>query len=721
MSDHSATYFELLIKEPIDKPYKRKVWSYKNGDYVKLNNLITEFNWNAFFGNTSDIDEACELFTEKFMSFARECIPTKMITVRKNDKPWFNSQLRHEIRIRDRLWKKAKSGSQYYKDEYKHQRNKVNNMKKHARETFFLEFNGVVDHLSSENSKGFWKLAKLLTKNSGNSCSIPPLLNNDTLTIESNDEIKASILNDYFTGISNLDDSGIVVPTIDPKTNKTLSNIEISTTDVCDILKNLKLGKASAKDGQQPNIIFILADDYGYNDIGYHGSEIKTPNLDKLATGGVRLENYYVQPICTPTRSQLLSGRYQIHTGLQHSIIWPQQPNGLPLNSPTIADKMREAGYSTHAVGKWHLGFYKKEYLPNNRGFDTYLGYLTGSEDYYTHYRCDGKLCGMDLRENLNPANYSGIYSTHLFSERAINIIRNKPSSKPMFMYLAFQAVHAPLQVPDRYINPYLHIKDKNRRTYAAMVSAMDEAVGNITSALKQSGLWDNTILVFSTDNGGQILEGGNNFPLRGWKGSLWEGGMRGVGFVYSNLLKNKGSTAHGLIHVTDWFPTLVSLAGGDLNGTQPLDGNDQWSVISGGSSKGKRDVILHNIDPLTGLHGKRLYNDTFDTRVRAALRQGPWKIITGNPGNSSWIPPPSIGLKSRMNSTDKSDKNVWLFNIEKDPTEHNDLSDVMPNLVRKLLDLLVQFNKTAVPCRYPKYDPMADPKYHGGYWGPWM
>lgn len=469
----------------------------------------------------------------------------------------------------------------------------------------------------------------------------------------------------------------------------------------------------------QPNILFVLADDYGFNDVGYHGSEIRTPNLDKLASEGVKLENYYVQPICTPTRSQLLSGRYQIHTGLQHGIIWPLQPNGLPLDSPTLADKMKEAGYSTHAVGKWHVGFYKEEYLPNNRGFDTYYGYLTGSEEYFTHVRCYDKFCGMDLRDNTKPTKADGKYSTELFTEKVIDIVQKHNTSQPLFLYVPFQAVHAPLQVPDRYITPYNFIKDKNRRLYAGMVSAMDEAVGNITDVFKQRGLWDNTLLVFSTDNGGQILEGGNNWPLRGWKGSLWEGGMKGVGFVHGNMLQNKGTITKELMHVTDWFPTLVHLAGGNLNGTKPLDGYDQWKTISEGGNS-PREVLLHNIDPLTKPVGKPIFNDTFDSSTRAAIRYKDWKLITGDPGNGSWIPEPHL-YHSAIHEYESDTKNVWLFNIADDPSEKTDLSSEYPSVVKDLLQMLQMFNETAVPCRYPDDDPHGNPALHGGYWGPWM
>ncbi|XP_005090306.1 arylsulfatase B [Aplysia californica] len=472
---------------------------------------------------------------------------------------------------------------------------------------------------------------------------------------------------------------------------------------------------------RRPNIIFVLADDYGFNDIGYHGSQISTPNLDQLASDGVKLENYYVQPICTPTRSQLMSGRYQIHTGLQHSIIHPEQPNGLPLDSPTMADKMKEAGYATHMVGKWHLGFYKDEYLPWNRGFNTYFGYLGGSEDYYNHTKAytDHKKY-LDLRDQNGPVhNETGHYSTHLFTEKAIDVVQAHDSSEPLFLYLAYQSVHGPLQVPEKYERQYRHIQDDNRRTYAGMVSAMDEGVGNLTQALKDKGLWDNTVLIFSTDNGGQIYEGGNNYPLRGWKASHWEGGLRGVGFVTGGRVPLKGTVNRELIHVSDWFPTLVGLAQGSLNGTKPLDGVDQWDTISQGTPS-KRTVLLHNIDPLSRNHGAPLYNDTFDTSKKAAIRVGHMKLITGIPGNGSWVAPPGQTEDVVSDGHVPRHKNVWLFNITADPTEHHDLSDQMPGTVRNLLDILQRFNQTAVPARFPPFDKNSNPALHGGVWGPW-
>ncbi|WAR30380.1 ARSJ-like protein [Mya arenaria] len=398
----------------------------------------------------------------------------------------------------------------------------------------------------------------------------------------------------------------------------------------------LTIHKISTK---QPHILLIVADDYGFHDIGYHNRDFQTPNLDKLALGGVRLENYYVQPICTPTRSQLLSGRYQL----------------------------KEAGYSTHAVGKWHLGFYKDDYIPTNRGFDSFFGFLTGGETYYTHYLCYDNKCGTDMRDMTHPTDaYNGTYSTTLFAEKAIDVINNHDEDKPLFLYVPFQAVHAPMEVPEKYMEPYRHINDKFRR----MVACMDEAVGNITEAMTKRGFWDDTVLVFTTDNGGEIAAGGNNYPLRGWKHSLWDGGMHAVGFVHSKLIGSQmtGSATMELMHVTDWFPTLVKLAKGNLNGTKPLDGFDQWATIS-------------------------------------------------------WIPPPEYGLPVRdahEQTTGLNAKNLWLFNIMKDPTEQHDMSETEPGIVTKMLDKLRDYQKSAVPCVYPKPDPRSDPAKLGGFWGPW-
>ncbi|KAF6022692.1 ARSB [Bugula neritina] len=478
---------------------------------------------------------------------------------------------------------------------------------------------------------------------------------------------------------------------------------------------------------EQPNIIFIVADDYGWNDIGYHGSEIKTPNLDKLASAGVKLENYYVQPICTPTRSQLMSGRYQIHTGLQHGIIWPCMPSGLPLNDPTMPDKLKEVGYSTHMIGKWHLGFYTKDYIPTSRGFDSYSGYLTGSEDYYSRKRFAGGFTGIDYTVNQTGRNNTyGEYSAHLFTRHAQTVITAHAAqeSSPLFLYLAFQSVHSPMQVPEKYENMYSNIEDKYRRIYAGMVSAMDEAVGNLTQTLEDSGLLNNTILVFTTDNGGQTLSGGNNFPLRGRKATYWEGGVRGNGFVYSPLLKNPGSTSKELMHITDWYPTLVKLAGGSMAGTKP-DGYNVWDSINLGAPSPRKD-ILHNIDPMYKKKGESV-SKVFDTSVQAALRHGDWKILTGDPGFDSWVPEPTLysdysrRFNDSSNTSSSSDQNVYLFNIAEDPTEHFEVSAKYPDVVDMLLSRLAAYNSTAVPVFYPDTDSRCNPALHGGYWGPWQ
>ncbi|XP_056148286.1 arylsulfatase I [Lampris incognitus] len=490
-------------------------------------------------------------------------------------------------------------------------------------------------------------------------------------------------------------------------------------------------GGASGR--RPPHLFFIMVDDQGYGDIGYHGSDIRTPVLDQLAGEGVKLENYYVQPICSPSRSQLMTGRYQIHTGLQHSIIRPRQPLCLPPDTPTLPERLMEAGYATHMVGKWHLGFCRPGCLPTGRGFQTFLGTLTGSGDHFTYRSCDGaEACGFDLHDGERPAwEMAGNYSTRLYIERVKQILRSHDPHKPLFMYLSLQAAHTPLQVPDHFLHQYDSLDNRMRRHYAGMLSCLDNGIGEVVQELHASGLYHNSVLIYSSDNGGQTLSGGSNWPLRGGKGTYWEGGVRAVGFVHSPLLKRKGVISKALIHISDWYPTLLGLAGAPLS-HRGLDGHDVWGAISEGQPC-PRTEILFNIDPVSRRPGEPfdhmlLLNGfgIWDTAVRAAIRAGDWKLLTGNVGDGDWIPPQTLpvrperwqGLEKRR---DQCRKSVWLFNITADPFERSDMAEARPELVKHLLTRLAEYNQTAVEAMNPPDDPMADPHLHGGVWSPWL
>ena len=283
-------------------------------------------------------------------------------------------------------------------------------------------------------------------------------------------------------------------------------------------------------------------------------------------------------------------------------------------------------------------------------------------------------------------------------------------------MYLALQSVHAPQEVPQHYVDPYKHISDLNRRRYAGMVAALDETVLNVTATLKKSGVWNDTLVVFTSDNGGPIAGcsdsiGARNCPLRGGKHSLWEGGIRSNAFVYGAGLDVVGYRNWGLMHVTDWFPTLLHVAseGRDDGGAElELDGVNQWEMISQNGSSNRRE-ILHNIDPLLtekilcGVHHGN----------HSALRVGDYKLLVGDPG------PPDSGCQGNS-SWHPTSVSHYLFNIKEDPNEEIELSTKEPEMLTAMLSRMQYYASTAVPPGNKPRDVHANPQYHNGTWVPW-
>ncbi|XP_076451993.1 arylsulfatase B-like isoform X2 [Babylonia areolata] len=461
--------------------------------------------------------------------------------------------------------------------------------------------------------------------------------------------------------------------------------------------------------GKPPNIVFIVADDLGWNDIGFHNPDIISPNVDTLASEGVILNHAYVQPLCSPSRAAFMSGYYPYRVGLQHLVILPQQAVCLPRNLTLLPQHLKTLGYATHMVGKWHLGFCSWNCTPTSRGFDSFLGYYNAQEDYYVR-TFEGFY---DFRDNETlSVKQNGTYSTFVFQQRVSQIIQSHDTNTPLFLYLPLQSVHEPLEVPKPYYDMYPHIKDKDRRTFSGMVTAMDDVIGNLTSFLKQRGMYNDTLFFFTADNGGWTQFAGNNYPLRGGKFTLWEGGTRAVAFAHGvGLDKVKGTTHDGMMHAVDWLPTIVAAAGGEIK-DKDIDGMSMWDAIRTGSAS-PRSEFIYNLD-----------DKFFPAEGHAGIRQGDYKLLVGFPGlYSGWYPPANMTLgwsdiEILVNPKSWDDK-PRLYNLKDDPTEHNDLADKMPDLVNKLKDRMAEYKNKYVQPNFPAYDPNSNPEKYGGAWTP--
>gem|GEM_PF-628320 len=266
----------------------------------------------------------------------------------------------------------------------------------------------------------------------------------------------------------------------------------------------------------KPNIIVFLADDLGWHDVGYHGGEIRTPHIDAMAKQGIELDRFYTQPTCTPTRIALMTGRYPYRVGGQTCVLRSYHQHGVSLTEVFLSEKMQAAGYKTAIVGKWHLGLARKAYWPTARGFDLHYGCLGGAIDYFSHLGYGT----LDWNENQNIPLHEEGYATDLIGAKAEEIIKGHDfTSQPLFLYVPFNAPHVPIQAKAEDIAAYVHIHDPKRRTYAAMVTAMDRQIGNIVQAVKDKGVINDTLVFFASDNGGHS-DGSNNTPLRRGKGT---------------------------------------------------------------------------------------------------------------------------------------------------------------------------------------------------------
>jgi arylsulfatase A-like enzyme len=505
-----------------------------------------------------------------------------------------------------------------------------------------------------------------------------------------------------------------------------------------------------------PHILLIVLDDLGSNDLGMHKSGINTPNIDQLAHEGIFLDNYYVLPYCSPTRASLLSGRYPLHTGC-HSVIFNHQTQGLPLDEQTLPEVLQSVGYAAHAVGKWHVGHSRWEQTPTFRGFESFYGYYLGEQGYYSHISESSVLpshpTGYDFRYDKQPfcgANCSqlvdvrGQYSTHAFTTQAQRLIRRHArrrafsqtnelnhESEPLFIYLAHQAVHWPDEVPESYTAPYLGRNWTDQRiVYAGMLSAADESIANVTKTLEEYGLWNNTLVIVTTDNGGPTdvcsVQGSSNYPRRGGKCSVWEGGTRGDAFLsgpYLSRLRQKCNASciigdkteeyENLFHVVDWLPTIAALTGARASG-KPLDGVSHLEALicPGCASPPREELYIGYAN-----YENRWYGP--------AVRHGRWKLVQGRSGGPDAHDdyPAGDDAPAPGGSIDRNSTYI-LFDLVEDIGEKRDVAHLYPEIVSFLQSRLREYQLSFVPpisedslCPFPG---LVNTTLFGPVWMPW-
>jgi arylsulfatase A-like enzyme len=352
------------------------------------------------------------------------------------------------------------------------------------------------------------------------------------------------------------------------------------------------LAGPSAAAPDRPNVVIFLADDLGWGDVGFHGGPIETPHIDRLAREGIELSRFYVNPICSPTRAALMTGRDPIKLGIAYQVIEAWDNHGVHPEERFLSEAFRAAGYQTAAIGKWHLGHAQETYLPRSRGFDHFYGHLNTEVGYFPPFAAQG---GRDFQRNGRSVDEDG-YETFLLAEEAVRWIRERDKARPFLLYMPFLAPHTPLDAPQALKARYADLDDDRkaargtmdwsrllrfvgvkslRQVYAAVVDGMDQSIGRVLATLDEEGLADDTIVLFFSDNGGMTTfgtGGADNAPLRGGKGETFEGGIRVISAVRWPGRLKAGGRMDQIMSVMDVLPTLAAAAGIEVGAEKPLD-----------------------------------------------------------------------------------------------------------------------------------------------------
>ena len=429
---------------------------------------------------------------------------------------------------------------------------------------------------------------------------------------------------------------------------------------------------------RKPNIIIILADDLGWGDVGYHGSDIKTPHIDKLAKEGIELNRYYTAAVCSPTRAGLMTGRYPDRFGLRSTVIPPWSDFGVNVKEVFLPEMLAKAGYKNRAMlGKWHLGHAELKYHPLNRGFTHFYGHLNGAIDYFTHER-EGEL---DWHNDFRSSHDKG-YSTDLLTNEAVKNIKSYNGQSPFFIYVAYNAPHGPLQAKKEDLLKYGYDSNKPsfgkggkdgdkgrgntpRQTYSAMVANMDKNIGRILQTLRDLKIDNNTIVLFQSDNGAAPGEGSTSGELRGNKFTEWEGGVR-VPAIIKWPDGFKGSkTTNQVMGFVDVMPTLLEIAGIKGKPENPYDGISMLSILTGKKQEIDRNLYLGS----------------------GAIVNNNWKLIKAASNN------PKMDLKEDH-----------FFHISTDPSEKLNVRHENPELYAKLKIELERFDAIKPSVSVPPY-----------------